>query len=164
VSASRVGPVLGADQARRATSPFVGRQDELDRLRAALARATDGRGGVVELVGEAGIGKSRLVAELLRSSPSVTVLTGAGRPYDATTPYAPFRSLLREALGLGPDADATTTAARLHEVVAAAAPGCCPGCRCWRCRWTWRSRPPARATSSTRSTARRAWRRPSRSC
>jgi class 3 adenylate cyclase/tetratricopeptide (TPR) repeat protein len=126
VSASRVGPLLGADQARRPSSPFVGRQDELDRLRAALSRATDGAGGLVELVGEAGIGKSRLITELLRSSPALTVLTGACRPYDATTPYFPFRSLLRDALGVRHDADGATTVGRLREVVASAAPGLMP--------------------------------------
>ena len=126
VSASRVGPVLSADQARRPATPFVGRQDELDRLRAALSRATVGAGGLVELVGEAGIGKSRLISELLDSSPPVTVLTGACRPYDATTPYFPFRSLLRNALGLHQDADAAGTVARLRDVVATAAPGLLP--------------------------------------
>jgi class 3 adenylate cyclase/tetratricopeptide (TPR) repeat protein len=126
VSASRVGPVLSADQAGRPTSPFVGRRDELDRLRAALARATDGAGGLVELVGEAGIGKSRLITELLHSSPPVTLLTGACRPYDAITPYFPFRSLLRDVLGLRHDTDAATTAGRLRDVVTTAAPGLLP--------------------------------------
>ena len=47
------------------TSPFVGRDDELDRLVAAFARMRRGQAQVVSLVGEAGIGKARLIAELL---------------------------------------------------------------------------------------------------
>ena len=47
------------------TSPFVGRKDELDQLVAAFRRMRRGQAQVVSLVGEAGIGKSRLVAELM---------------------------------------------------------------------------------------------------
>ncbi|HEV8229590.1 MAG TPA: adenylate/guanylate cyclase domain-containing protein, partial [Candidatus Limnocylindria bacterium] len=47
------------------TSPFVGRNDELDQLAAAFARMRRGQAQVVSLVGEAGIGKSRLIAELI---------------------------------------------------------------------------------------------------
>src|SRR5438445_599063 len=50
---------------REARTPFVGRADELARLRAALERAVRGRRArVVAIVGEPGIGKSRLVGEL----------------------------------------------------------------------------------------------------
>ncbi|MFI5389675.1 MAG: ATP-binding protein, partial [Candidatus Eremiobacterales bacterium] len=47
--------------------PFVGRDAELDQLRAAWVRAARGNGGLVFVCGQAGIGKSRLVAELARS-------------------------------------------------------------------------------------------------
>ena len=126
VSASRLGPVLSAEQGRRSTSPFVGRRAELDLLRAALARAADGRGSMVEVVGEPGIGKSRLVTELLRSSPPVTIVGGSCRDYDATTPYFLFRSLLRNVLGLRRDADPGATSQRLQEVVAGSAPELLP--------------------------------------
>ena len=126
VSASRLGPVLGAEQGRRPAIPFVGRQAELELLQTALARAAAGTGGVVEIVGEAGIGKSRLVTQLLHSSPDVTILGGFGREYDATTPYFPFRTVLRNLLGLRRDAEATATAERLQEVVRASAPDLLP--------------------------------------
>src|SRR5262249_4586032 len=45
----------------RGLSPFVGRQAELEALQQALARAGAGQGQVVALLGEPGIGKSRLV-------------------------------------------------------------------------------------------------------
>ena len=121
VHASRLGPVRSGEHGRRPDSPFVGRQAELDLLRAALARAADGTGSLVEIAGEPGIGKSRLVAQLLHSS-SATVLRGSCREYDVTTPYFPFRSLLRNALGLRQDADPAATAVRLREVVTATAP------------------------------------------
>ena len=56
-------------EARGAESvlPFVGRDAELEQLRAAWVRAARGNGGLVFVCGQAGIGKSRLVAELARS-------------------------------------------------------------------------------------------------
>ncbi|HYH18279.1 MAG TPA: adenylate/guanylate cyclase domain-containing protein [Azospirillum sp.] len=55
-----------ADVVSAKAGPFVGRRRELEVLRAALESAVDGVGTTVVLRGEAGIGKSRLVAELLR--------------------------------------------------------------------------------------------------
>src|SRR6266581_4131525 len=53
--------------AARGLTPFVGRQAEVDVLQRALAQAAAGQGQVVALVGEAGVGKSRLVYEVLHS-------------------------------------------------------------------------------------------------
>jgi len=53
--------------AARGLTPFVGRQHELAALHQALAQAQAGHGQVVALVGEAGVGKSRLVYEVLHS-------------------------------------------------------------------------------------------------
>jgi class 3 adenylate cyclase len=50
-----------AAAAARGLSRFVGREGELDQLRQALGRASDGHGQVVAIVGEPGVGKSRLV-------------------------------------------------------------------------------------------------------
>ena len=78
-------PVLAAGGTSRSTTPFVGRVEELRLLREALARAAAGSGGEVELVGEPGIGKSRLVTQLLRQSEGITILGGAcvGRGFAA---------------------------------------------------------------------------------
>lgn len=126
VHASRVGPALAADSGRRTSSPFVGRAAELEQLTRALDRAAQGEGGLVELVGEAGIGKSRLVTQLLRQAPGTTTLGGAGSAYDTATPYFPFRSLLRNVLGLRRDTDPARTAERLRAVVQASAPDLLP--------------------------------------
>ena len=62
--------------------PFLGREAELTEMAAALAGASAGRGTVLDVVGEPGIGKSRLVAELstpaaMRRSPSRSAITTA---------------------------------------------------------------------------------------
>ena len=48
-------------------TPLVGREAELEQLRHALARAAAGHGQVVAIVGEPGVGKSRLVWEVTQS-------------------------------------------------------------------------------------------------
>ena len=68
VGASRLRRRLQAAAARGLT-PFVGRQQELEALHQALARAQTGHGQVVALVGEAGVGKSRLVHEVCALPP-----------------------------------------------------------------------------------------------
>jgi DNA-binding SARP family transcriptional activator len=79
--------------------PFVGRADELARLRALLARAEAGEGGVMLVAGEAGAGKTRLARELAReaSARGVLVLYGVS---DAavSTPYQPLLEWLEAAL------------------------------------------------------------------
>src|SRR5262245_13973991 len=81
-------------------SPMVGRSRELDRIGGALARVRTGEGGVVVIGGEAGIGKSRLVAETLRLAEDLGLLTAQGHCYeqDRLTPYAPLIELLWQGL------------------------------------------------------------------
>src|SRR5262249_2373015 len=55
--------------ARRGLSRFVGRTPEVDLLREAIARAAAGRGQVVAVVGEPGVGKSRLFHEIIHAMP-----------------------------------------------------------------------------------------------
>ena len=90
-------------------APVVGREAELERTREAVVEVLAGTGGVLFLSGEAGIGKSRLLAELQASAGE----GGAERPalwlegrcvsYGESMPYWPFRDLLREWLGAGTD-------------------------------------------------------------
>ncbi|WP_308284765.1 ATP-binding protein [Streptomyces longispororuber] len=86
---------------RRVVSPvFVGRVEELNQLSAALDSAV-GHGPAVALVaGEAGIGKSRLLAEFTRSlGPEVRVVTGVCAEFGRDAlPYAPFVTVLRTLL------------------------------------------------------------------
>src|SRR5215471_17439354 len=83
--------------AARGLTPFVGRQPELDAVHQALARAQTGHGQVVALVGEAGVGKSRLVYECVHShrTQGWRVLETASVSYGKATPYFPLIELLK---------------------------------------------------------------------
>ncbi len=94
-----VGMVRSRLQAstRRGLSRFVGRAAELDRLHETLERAEAGRGQVVAVVGEPGVGKSRLFHELMQtvSRPQWLVLEGRSVSYGKATPYLPITDLLK---------------------------------------------------------------------
>src|SRR5712691_10786128 len=76
---------------------FVGRQHELDPLSQALQQAEGAHGEVVAVVGEAGVGKSRLVYEFVHShhTPGWLVLESASVSYGKATPYFPVIDLLK---------------------------------------------------------------------
>ena len=88
--------------AARGLTPFVGRQPELAALHQALAQAQAGHGQVVALIGEAGVGKSRLVYECVHShrTQDWRVLESAAVSYGKATPYFP---VMRPAEALLPD-------------------------------------------------------------
>ena len=96
VGASAIRRRLQASAARGLTR-FVGRQQELTALQQALAQAGAGHGQVVALVGEAGVGKSRLVYEFVHShhTPGWLVLESASVSYGKATPYFPVIDLLK---------------------------------------------------------------------
>src|SRR5215813_1587667 len=96
VGASALRHRLQAAAARGLTR-FVGRDPELAALGQALARAGAGHGQVVALVGEAGVGKSRLVYECVHSQQTQgwLVLESASVSYGKATPYFPVLDLLR---------------------------------------------------------------------
>jgi len=96
VGASAIRRRLQAAVARGLTR-FVGRQTELAALHQALERAATGQGQVVALLGEAGVGKSRLVYEVVHShcTKGWLVLESASVSYGKATPYFPVRDLLK---------------------------------------------------------------------
>ena len=101
VAAFRVAGVR-AQLAARVEPPLVGRAQELAALSEALDRLFEGRGAVVAITGEPGIGKTRLVAELQeRFAGRVRFLAGHAVPHAETIPYWPVREQLRGWLGLG---------------------------------------------------------------
>lgn len=73
-------------------TPFVGRDAELSRIKTKLADARTGRGGLVMLVGEPGIGKSRMIEEFTEHARSdgAAVLFGACFEGEWVPPFAPF--------------------------------------------------------------------------
>ena len=88
-----------ARSSSNAQLPLVGRAVELARLEALVAEAGDGRGHVALVSGEAGIGKSRLVAELRRSLEAgpAWFLTGSAFPDDGGVAFGPVAESLRGA-------------------------------------------------------------------
>ena len=74
---------------------FVGRQPELDVLRAAWARARSGRRGVVLLAGEPGIGKTRLASEFALEAHDHGTVLYAGCQEETLVSYQPFVEALR---------------------------------------------------------------------
>ena len=81
----------------RGLTPFVGRQPELEALQQALARARAGQGQVVALLGEPGVGKSRLVYEFLHShrTQGWLRLESSSVSYGKATAYLPVCDLLK---------------------------------------------------------------------
>ncbi|HVF99483.1 MAG TPA: AAA family ATPase, partial [Chloroflexia bacterium] len=103
-------------------SPLVGRDRELQTLRARMDDLITGQGQIVSVVGEAGLGKSRLISELRKALVAEGVMVEAGREpeslpsipciqwcegrslsYETTTPYAPFVDMFNSCFGLHAD-------------------------------------------------------------
>lgn len=97
-------------------TPFVGREEELAALQAAVRRANAGQPGLAFVVGEAGLGKSRLLSELRSREPDVTWLEGRAISYARTAPYHPLRQPLIDSLRARPDASDEELAAAVREV------------------------------------------------
>jgi len=101
---------------------LVGRRHELAVLSSALERVRHGHGRLIELVGEPGMGKSRLIDELRRRAEDLRVVDGPIGSYHSSTAYYPFRSLLRRLLGTATGDDHVAIASRLADRVNASAP------------------------------------------
>jgi class 3 adenylate cyclase/tetratricopeptide (TPR) repeat protein len=124
VEAIAIGPPREGDARPIATTVLVGREQELDVLTTALDQLGDGsgRGGVIEVAGEPGIGKTRLVTEIVSAAEDFDVLTAAGDRSGASAPYAAARQLLAAALGITEVRDPAAAAARVRRHVAQVAP------------------------------------------
>lgn len=96
-----------------ATTPLVGREVEIERALGRWDEARSGRGGVVLVSGEAGIGKTRLCEELARAARAdgAVVVVGAAQTEEASSPFAAILTTLDAAFAehpalagaLGPD-------------------------------------------------------------
>jgi predicted ATPase/class 3 adenylate cyclase len=121
--------------ALRLDAPLVGREEEMRRLEAAYLRAARERVTItVAVIGEAGLGKTRLVREIAgRLGPGVKILTGRCLPYGEGITFWPLRDLVLQAGGhdsqegiralLEGEADAATIAERLHRAFAPGSQG-----------------------------------------
>jgi class 3 adenylate cyclase/tetratricopeptide (TPR) repeat protein len=129
-----VDPAAGGHR-RRLDLPMVGRESELELLRWAIHRTAElARPHLVVVLGQPGIGKSRLVSEVRRLGAGVTVLTGQCRASSASFSLEPLLEVARGALPEGRevlqgvaelmpgDADAPVVAVCLERGAAAGAP------------------------------------------
>jgi class 3 adenylate cyclase/tetratricopeptide (TPR) repeat protein len=110
-------PLRGRFQARVAggLTRFVGRGPELAALGQALEQAGAGHGQVVAVIGEAGVGKSRLLYESIHAhhTQSWRVLESAAVSYGTATPYFPVLDLLRRYAHLDEHDDFRTIRAKV---------------------------------------------------
>ncbi len=83
--------------ARRGLTPFVGRSREMDHLKETLELAKQGKGQVLGMVGDPGVGKSRLFLEFkgLDRTGGCLILEGSSVSFGRATPYLPLIDLLR---------------------------------------------------------------------
>jgi predicted ATPase len=100
----------------------VGREDEFRALQEAVERLREGVGGIVTVVGEAGIGKSRLVAEARATAevvrePPLRWIEGRCLSYAMNVAYQLWLDVLRGWLNVAPDAPPLTVRDTLREQV-----------------------------------------------
>src|SRR5438094_6942956 len=94
---------------RRGLTRFVGRQSELEQMKRALAHATAGHGQMVGVMGEPGLGKSRLFYEFkLTSHSGCLALEAYSVSYGKASPYLPVIELLKSYFQIQPQDDDRT--------------------------------------------------------
>jgi class 3 adenylate cyclase/tetratricopeptide (TPR) repeat protein len=126
VSAFRVQAFTGLAPIDEA-QPIVGRTDELAALEGLRDQVADGSGSIVSVIGEAGVGKSRLLQEFQRRADAATSvahaafedgglgwMVGMSRSYDRSIPFSTVGDLLRRWWGVDDAADGFT---RVEEAV-----------------------------------------------
>jgi class 3 adenylate cyclase/tetratricopeptide (TPR) repeat protein len=123
----RVARAIGVSATRRAPSRrhgrFVGRHEELGLLLGAVERMRDGEGSVFTIIGDAGAGKTRLLAELQdRAGDEVVWLEGRAYAHGNRIPYAPVIDLIRRVAAIGEDAAPGEIRDRLVQAIDAVTP------------------------------------------
>ena len=103
---------------------MVGRDRELDRLELQVMKVINGEGSVVNVVGEAGIGKSRLIAELRKRDvmKKVTLLEGRAISIGRNLSFYPIIDLLKQWAGIAEDDPETARFDKLESAVRAIHP------------------------------------------
>ncbi len=99
------------------SSPLVGRTAEIAALKGCVNRLLDGQGDILSLIGEAGLGKSRLLAEIRHafSHEGLLWLEGRTLSYGQQMSYWPFREILWQLTGITEDDSETEAWNRLEK-------------------------------------------------
>ncbi len=123
INAQSVGVVQGRREAVDDLAlPLIGRDAEIATMRAALEAAHKGEGRIIEVVGEPGIGKSKLIATAAALDHGLFRLKVEAGRYSLATPYFALRNGFREAVGLSVDASADEVEGVLRSAVEGFAP------------------------------------------
>ena len=107
-------PRLGSE--RKIYSEMVGRNKELNKIELQVAKLIDGAGSVVSIIGEAGVGKSRLVAELVKRQvmSGVKILEGRAISIGRNLSFYPFIDLLKNWSRIKEDDDEAAAFSKLN--------------------------------------------------
>jgi class 3 adenylate cyclase/tetratricopeptide (TPR) repeat protein len=121
VMGSRAGKTRFDVSAERGLTALVGRKRELDLLVDAFSKAVAGEGRVCSIVGEAGVGKSRLVYEFARavSGDHALLLEGKCLPYGRNLAYHPITDILRANFNIEETDGDSQIRAKVHTTLAA---------------------------------------------
>lgn len=92
----------------RGFTEFVCRKEELAQLRAAASRCEPGQAQIVTVIGGAGVGKSRLLEEFMKSARDQGQIVFRGHCEESGRPFQPFVHMLEQAFKLSPGANAKT--------------------------------------------------------
>ena len=107
VAGLRSAPASSIFRTREHLQPLAGRVDEIAQLEAALESAARGQACVVALIGEAGVGKSRICYEFLESCRrrDISILEARAAPFGEATPLKPMLDLLQDFFRIRPISD-----------------------------------------------------------
>lgn len=106
--------------------PLTGRNAELGVIRKAFVSARGGEGRLIEVVGEAGTGKTRLIEALRDAAAGFRKIHATCEAYTASTPYAVWRELLRELMEFGRDEPDVAVIDRVRDELGGKAPEMMP--------------------------------------
>lgn len=95
------------EQKEKSYSPFMGRGKELNILLEALKKSYHSKGQIIEISGELGIGKSRLIYELTKDSTAkeFNILSSNCSSWEESKPYAPLKEIFTKIFGIKFDDD-----------------------------------------------------------
>ncbi|MFC2155522.1 serine/threonine-protein kinase PknK [Acidobacteriota bacterium] len=107
------------DMGRLIKAKMVGRDKELDKLRLHIMQVINGKGSILRIIGEAGIGKSRLAAELkkVENLKKVTFLEGRAVPVGKNISYHPFIDILKNRAEISEEDSRHTAFSKLETAI-----------------------------------------------
>jgi len=109
----------GFEHKRMIFSEIIGREKELDKLQFHLLKLINGKGSIVSVIGEAGIGKSRLIAELCKKDEMnrVTLLEGRALSIGKNLAFHPIIELLKKFAGIDEEDDEAASFDKIEKLI-----------------------------------------------